>query len=291
MPGVQRSGVILCLVSAAAFGAIGIFGKLAYDEGVDRRHAAVRPVHGRRRPVLGARAATGALRGAAPARRAATSVAALALGAVGYGAQAGAYFAALERLDASLLSLLLYTYPAMVTVAAIALGRERASRRTTVALALACSGLVLVLAGAAAGRARPARHRARRSAPRSSTRAYILVSTGIAERVGPLALSTLVAPAPRCTPDAGRARRPATCDPGARQRHRARLAGGLAVVSTVGADRPVLRRPAPGRARPRRRSSRRSSRSSPSRSRSRCSASRSARRSSPAPRSCCSLCS
>ena len=82
---------------------------------------------------------------------AATSAIALALGAVGYGAQAGAYFAALERLDASLLSLLVYTFPVIVTVAAIALGRERASRRTAVALALASAGLVLVLAGAAAG--------------------------------------------------------------------------------------------------------------------------------------------
>ena len=76
---------------------------------------------------------------------------AIALGAVGYSAQAGAYFAALRRLDASLLSLLLYTFPAMVTVAAIALGRERANRRTAAALGLASAGLVLVLAGAGAG--------------------------------------------------------------------------------------------------------------------------------------------
>ena len=41
---------------------------------------------------------------------------------------------ALERLDASLLALLLYTFPAMVTVAAIVLGRERASARTATAL-------------------------------------------------------------------------------------------------------------------------------------------------------------
>ena len=47
----------------------------------------------------------------------------------GYAAQAGCFFAALERIDASLLSLLLYTFPAMVAVAAIALGRERADRR------------------------------------------------------------------------------------------------------------------------------------------------------------------
>ena len=76
---------------------------------------------------------------------------ALALGALGYSAQAGSYFAALDRLDASLLSLLVYTFPAIVTVAAVALGRERASRRKAVALGLASAGLVLVLAGAAAG--------------------------------------------------------------------------------------------------------------------------------------------
>ena len=143
------AGALLCLASAAAFGAMGIFGKLAYDEGATRRHAAGRPLRRSPRALLGARrlatGAAGELR--ALARR--DVALALALGAVGYSAQAGCYFAALQRLDASLLSLLLYTFPAMVTVAAIALGRERASRRTAVALALASAGLVLVLAGAA----------------------------------------------------------------------------------------------------------------------------------------------
>ena len=76
---------------------------------------------------------------------------AFALGALGYGAQAGCYFLALDRLDASLLSLVLYTFPVMVAVAAIALGRERFSARTALALTVASAGLVLVLAGAAAG--------------------------------------------------------------------------------------------------------------------------------------------
>ena len=44
---------------------------------------------------------------------------ALALGACVYAAQAGAYFAALERIEASLLSLLVYTFPAMLTVVAL----------------------------------------------------------------------------------------------------------------------------------------------------------------------------
>ena len=60
----------------------------------------------------------GALRGLA--RRAV--IAALAMGAVGYATQAGLFFLALERMDASLLALVLYTYPAFVLVGAVLLG-------------------------------------------------------------------------------------------------------------------------------------------------------------------------
>jgi len=116
---------------------------------------------------------------------------AFALGAVGYSAQAGAYFAALKRLDASLLSLLLYTFPAMVTVAAIALGRERASRRRAGALVLASGGLFLVLAGAGAGALDPVGTVLGITAAVVYT-TYILTSAGVAERVGPLLLSALV---------------------------------------------------------------------------------------------------
>jgi drug/metabolite transporter (DMT)-like permease len=116
---------------------------------------------------------------------------AFALGAVGYSAQAGAYFAALRRLDASLLSLLLYTFPAIVTVAAIALGRERASRRTTAALLLASAGLVLVLALPGTGALDPlGTALALTAAVVYST--YLLTSEGVVGRVGPLTLSALV---------------------------------------------------------------------------------------------------
>jgi drug/metabolite transporter (DMT)-like permease len=47
--------------------------------------------------------------------------------------------------------MVLYTFPAMVTVAAIALGRETASRRRTGALLVSSGGLALVLVGAGAG--------------------------------------------------------------------------------------------------------------------------------------------
>ncbi len=126
-----------------------IFGKLAYGEGANvGMLLAVRF-------VLAAAlfwallAATGALRGLRALQRR-DVLTGLALGGFGYAFQAGCYFAALERIDASLLSLVLYTFPAMVAAAAIALGRERAGARRLLALGMALGGLALVVAGAGA---------------------------------------------------------------------------------------------------------------------------------------------
>ena len=183
-------GVLICLASAVAFGAMAIFGKLAYDEG-----ATVGTLLSVRFLIAAAlfwvlvfaTGAAGRLR--AIERR--DLLIAVALGAVGYSAQAGAFFSALDRLDASLLSLLLYTFPAIVTVAAIALGRERANRRTAAALVLASAGLFLVLAGAQAGALDPVGTLLGLTAAVVYS-IYILSSEGVAERVGPLLLSALV---------------------------------------------------------------------------------------------------
>jgi drug/metabolite transporter (DMT)-like permease len=129
---VSRAGALFCLASAAAFGAMGVLGKLAYGEGATvGTLLATRFVFAAALfwLLLVCAGRTGALR--TLARR--DLGIALALGAVGYGAQAGCAFAALDRLDASLHSLLLYTFPVVVTVAAVALGRESASRRTGLA--------------------------------------------------------------------------------------------------------------------------------------------------------------
>ena len=220
-------GPLLCLVSAAGFGAMAIFGKLAYDEG-----ATVGTLLATRFVLAAALfwlLALGCLRGL---RRRDVALA-LALGAVGYGAQAGGYFTALERLDASLLSLLVYTYPVIVTVAAVALGRETGSRCTALALVLASSGLVLVLAGASAGALDPV-GTALALGTAIVYSAYILVSQGVAARVGPLALGALV-----CTGAAGSLTLGAAA---AGDLHPAAVSaagfgwlGGLAAVSTVAA--------------------------------------------------------
>src|ERR1700749_3547037 len=140
----------MCLASGAAFGAMAVFGKLAYGEGVT-----VGTLLAVRFAIAAALfwalllASGGAREVRAVSRRDLRT--GLALGACGYAVQAGCFFAALDRIDASLLSLLLYTSPARVAVAAVALGRERLDGRRVLALALALGGLVLVLAGAGTG--------------------------------------------------------------------------------------------------------------------------------------------
>jgi drug/metabolite transporter (DMT)-like permease len=150
MPWMRSSGSLMCLGSGAAFGAMAIFGKLAYDEGatvgtlLSVRFALAAVLFWALVAAAGALAEARALRG----RDVGIG---LILGSCGYAAQAGCFFLALERIDASLLSLLLYTFPAMVAAAAVALGRERLDARKLTALALASGGLVLVLAGAGTG--------------------------------------------------------------------------------------------------------------------------------------------
>jgi drug/metabolite transporter (DMT)-like permease len=183
----RSSGTLLCLGSGAAFGSMAIFGKLAYGEGVNVA------------TLLSVRFTIGAAlfwmlvlaRGERPRIRPRDVAIALLLGAIGYSAQAGLYFAALERIDASILSLLLYTIPAIVTVAAVLIGRERANRRRLAALALTSSGLVLVLAGAAAG-AFDTLGASLALGAAFVYSAYILTSEPTAARVSPYLLSALV---------------------------------------------------------------------------------------------------
>ena len=130
------------MLSAAGFAAMPIFGRQAFAAGVELTPmlalrfllaaAMLWALIGlRRRPV-------GSLRGIALGA---------ALGLCGYSIQAGLYFGSIQRIEVSLASLILYTYPALVTIVAFALGREKATRRKLAALALASSGVALVVGG------------------------------------------------------------------------------------------------------------------------------------------------
>jgi drug/metabolite transporter (DMT)-like permease len=183
-------GALLCLVSAAGFGTLGIFGRLASDAGASVTStlfvrfglaalvfAAVIALSGR----------TAALR-RLPRRVVLTG---LALGAAGYSLQSGLYFAAIGRLDVSLVSLLLYTYPAFVTLAALALGRAAPSLRTGAALVMASLGLALVLLTAGMGDFDVTGALLALGASLTYT-TYIMVSDGVVGEVDPVVLSALV---------------------------------------------------------------------------------------------------
>lgn len=143
-------GVLLCLVSAACFAALGVFGKLAFDADVGVLTLLTVRFG---MAAVGFGVLTAVVPGARVRMQRRLVLVALGLGCVGYAAQAGLFFAALEHVDVSLLSLLLYTYPAFVTVAAVLLGREHLTRRRVAALTVASTGVALVLVGAGGGTA------------------------------------------------------------------------------------------------------------------------------------------
>jgi drug/metabolite transporter (DMT)-like permease len=137
----DRTGLALCLVSAAGFGSLAIFGKQAYAGGLGvvgvlvLRFTLAAPL------LVGlAVAARRRLRQPWP-----VALRLLGLGAIGYAIQATLFFNALTRISAGLAGLLLYLYPALVTAGAVALGRARLDRATVAGLALSLAGIVLVL--------------------------------------------------------------------------------------------------------------------------------------------------
>ncbi len=182
------AGAALCVLSAAGFGTLGVFGRLASDAGASTTTTlAVR--FALAALALAALAAARGVRPAALPPRAARR--ALALGGVGYSLQAGLFFAALARLDASLTAIVLYTYPAFVTLAALALGRASPDARTVGALVAASAGLALVLLGPGTGAFDLAGAALALGASVTYT-TYILVSDGMTRSVPPLALAALV---------------------------------------------------------------------------------------------------
>jgi drug/metabolite transporter (DMT)-like permease len=145
-PAAARRGLALCVLAAAGFGAAPIVGGAARDAGL----ALV--------PMLAVRFAAAAVLlwalvawrpGPRPSRR--TVLLGLVLGGAFYAPESGLFFAAIDRMDASLTALVVYVYPGLVAVAAVALGRERLSPRRMASLAAASGGVGLVLAGAGAG--------------------------------------------------------------------------------------------------------------------------------------------
>lgn len=128
-------GTTLVATSAAGFATLAIFGKLAYAEGLDLPSTLAWRFSGAAAVLwvwLGWRAKWHISRQKA--------LAATLLGAVGYTGQSTLFFATLAHTSAGVAALLLYTYPAFVTLLAWAIEKERPNFRQIIALGLALSG-------------------------------------------------------------------------------------------------------------------------------------------------------
>ena len=146
----QVRGVALCVVSALCFAVLPFVANAAYAAGVGlpqllllrftiaaavlwlvvaRRASQRRPRRPRRTLLL----------------------AGLGLGAIGYATQSALYFAALNYIQPSLDTLLLYVFPVLVFTASVLRRRERASPIRVAALALALAGVAAVLLSGDAG--------------------------------------------------------------------------------------------------------------------------------------------
>lgn len=181
----DRVGAAVCLVAGGSFALQPVLVRLAFDGG-----ASVASV-GALRFVLAA-AVLGLLArralAAAPFR---TLLPPFVLGLTIYGLETGLFFASLERIDVSLASLLMCSYPALVVAGAVLLRRERASRRRLAALVVALAGVTLVLAGGVGGALDPVGIGFALAAAVAYA-AYVLVSDRLLGRTEPLVLATML---------------------------------------------------------------------------------------------------
>lgn len=136
----EAKGGLLVAVSAVSFGLMPIFAKLAYGAGASTYTVLFL------RFLVGAAVMfllMGAKRMKLPARR--DIVACLLLGAVGYVGQSFCYFTALNYASSGVVSLLLYTYPALVMGGSALFFGERITARKALALVLALGGAAVII--------------------------------------------------------------------------------------------------------------------------------------------------
>lgn len=171
-------------MSAAGFGAMAIFAKLAYQDGVT-----LSTMLFLRFAIAGLLLAAWGVSQGMRWPRGRDLIWLLAMGGVGYVGQAYCYFSALQHASAGLVALLLYLYPALVTVlSALIYGRQIGAGRAW-AVAVALAGTALTVGGDLA------------SAPLGIVLGiggaliysiYILAGEGVMRRVSPLPAATVV---------------------------------------------------------------------------------------------------
>jgi drug/metabolite transporter (DMT)-like permease len=180
----RRFGPVLIIISAASFGVMPIFTRLAYNAGSE-------PI-----TVLFLRFTIAAVvmnlimilrRTAYP--RSLVLLELILLGAIAYVGESLAYFLALKMASAGLVALLLYIYPVLVTALSAIFLKEHLTRVKIVALFLALSGTALTLRITSGGSLMGI---LLGIAAAVDYAIYILLGSRIVRRSGPMASTTVI---------------------------------------------------------------------------------------------------
>ena len=180
----KLKGMFFIIISAIAFGATPIFARIAYQAGSD-------PIS-----VLFFRFSIASLvmipwvfAKKIPFPNGKFLLVLMLMGGIGYVGQSFCYFTALTMASVSLVALLLYLYPAIVTIFSSLLFKERITGLKLFALILAFAGTVLTIGVRGGGR--PLGILLAMTAPLIYS-AYILTGSKITKEVGVLSSSTVV---------------------------------------------------------------------------------------------------
>lgn len=182
--GDRALGLMLVLVSAAAFGTMPVLGKVAYRSGAEPvsllavRFAVAAAL------LLAVRAVVRGRGGAGPWPSGSALVTLVALGGGVYVLQALSYFRALQFAPAALVAIVLYIYPSLVVLLAVVFLRERPTLAVVGCLLLSVLGVALTV-GPVRGTVDPLGP-ALAAVSAVCYSVYIVLSSRVVPRVGPL---------------------------------------------------------------------------------------------------------
>jgi drug/metabolite transporter (DMT)-like permease len=185
--GRRWAGLALIVVSAAAFGALAIFARLAYAAGADPLTVLLLRFALAGGVMLALMAAR-----RSPFPRGRTLLGLILMGALGYVGQSLSYFTALTLASAGLVALLLYLYPAIVTLLAALFLRERLTPVRLAALLVALAGTALTIGPALTDATAQPLGIILGVAAALIYSVYILVGSRITPRAGSIPSSTVI---------------------------------------------------------------------------------------------------
>lgn len=183
-PAGRRLGVALIALSAASFGTLAIFARLAYAAGGEPVAVLFLRFAGAAVFMWGLMAAR-----RQPLPRGSLLVGLILMGGLGYVGQSLSFFTALLYASAGLVALLLYLYPAIVTVLSAMFLRERLTPIKLLALFLAIGGTALTIGRFGGGQPLGI---VLGIAAAFIYSVYILVGSRITPRAGAIASSTVI---------------------------------------------------------------------------------------------------